>query len=151
MMCSHATIFTCPSMRPPGVAHTKEPGSLRALSLFLTGRFGRRNRRLRWEACFPPPIPAAEEGGRVLHSVSIQIQHRTGARMLGRSGTVGNDELSGRTLLQPGHELGTRNAQSSLDVADVVLLFRPNVDVNGLPFFDHFNRFVPADPARRFH
>src|SRR3954447_15759725 len=85
--------------------------------LFLERRFDRQLGLL-------PSIPTAEEGGRVRDLVSIHVQHRTGARVLVHSSTVGDEVLADGQVLPPGRELGQRDAEGALDVRDVVLLFR---------------------------
>ena len=47
---------------------------------------------------FLPGIQSTQQSSRVLDSILIECEHRTGARVFGRSSTVGRDELVFRQL-----------------------------------------------------
>src|SRR5258708_4552024 len=83
-----------------------------------------------------PAVPAAQERGRVLHSMSIEVQHRTGACVLALSSTVGDDLLARRKLFDPDEDLAQRNAERTFDVALVILILTAYIDPDGLAFLD---------------
>src|SRR5213594_210999 len=97
---------------------------------------------------FLPRVPSPEEGGRVLDSVSIHVQHRTGARMLVLSSTVGNQELLRGKISESQRQLAQRNVDRSRDVALVVRLLRADVDVDSFPGLHHLHRLIARDSAR---
>src|SRR6266545_2531280 len=105
-------------------------------------------RRDHWEACFFPRIPAADEGGGVLDSVSIEVEHRTGACMLVLSSTVGDQKLFRGEISQPGQKLAERNIDRSRDMALVVRLFRADVDIDRFLRFDELHRLIAWDATR---
>src|ERR1043166_1091237 len=81
--------------------------------LLLRCRFG-------WELCVLPTVPSAEEGCRVLDSVSIHVQHRTGARMLGVSSTVRDVVLAERQVLPSRRKLLKRDVDRAGGVGGLV-------------------------------
>src|SRR5438128_6375900 len=63
-----------------------------------------------------PAIPAAEERGGVLDSVSIHVQHRTGACVLRLSGTIGDQEFLLRQVFPTLGQIAERNVDGSANV-----------------------------------
>src|SRR5438477_5830613 len=94
-----------------------------------------------------PALPSAQKRSRVLDSVSIEIQHRTGACMLGLSRTVSNQELAAREVFVVRRELAERNADCARKVAFVERLFRTDVDVDRLFLLHHFHGVFARDPS----
>src|SRR2546430_301993 len=108
----------------------------------LDARLGRHVRSL-------PTAPAAQQRGRVFNALFVEIQHRTGACMLFYSGTVGDQELVFRQLLQPRRNLAQRDVDGAFDVLQIVLVFAADVDVDGLLRRDQLDGFVAGDAAGR--
>src|SRR5258708_11394220 len=129
-------------------------GSLESWDLVLLrdGRriaFGRQIGRL-------PGAPAAEECCRVLDSVTVQVEHRPGARVLVHSSTVRDQELVprkfalGGLLFEVGLEVRERIVDRALDVLELELVLAADVDPHGLPVLDHLARLITRNAAGGF-
>ena len=52
--------------------------------------------RIHRESCVFPRLEATQQCSRVFDTFSFEIDHRTGARVFGRSRTIGNDRFIAR-------------------------------------------------------
>src|SRR4051794_20282699 len=123
-------------------------GSFAALRMTLEGKLFLLRSGFVGEVLRLPLVPAAEERGRVLHTVIIEVQHRTGACVLVHSSTVGDDHRLGRNLLETLNQLATRDAQRTFDMTLLVRFLRADIDEYGLVVLYQFRRFILRDPAR---
>src|SRR5438270_10802363 len=94
-----------------------------------------------------PSVPSAEQGGGVLDSVSVEVEHRTGACMLVESSTVRYEELVRGQTREVVRQLAQRDVDGPRDVALVVLILRPDVDPDRLFLFHELHRLGAVDPA----
>ena len=86
-------------------------------------------------ACVLPGRQTAQQGRRVVHSFALEIQHRTGARVFGRSSTVSNDRLISRELIDLLENLPLGNQDRALYAALFEGRFRTRIDDQSFSFF----------------
>src|SRR5258708_4081840 len=98
-----------------------------------------------------PGVPAAEECCRVLDSVTVQVEHRPGARVFLGSSTVGDQELVlrqfalGGLLFEVRLEVRQGVVDCTLDVLEVELVLAAAADPYGLPVLYHLDRPIAAN------
>src|SRR2546430_495252 len=104
-------------------------GTCCRIGLLLLVRVLRRlHQRLGRQIGLLPCIPAAQQRGSVLDSLSIEVEHRTGACVFIRSSTVSDQELLLRESLEVRGKLSQREVQRPFDVLDVELVLRADID-----------------------
>src|SRR5882672_5429090 len=74
--------------------------TVKPAGLFLLFRFGRRSGLLHRTARGLPGVNTAEQRAGVFESLLLHQERRTGARVFGRSATVGDDELIFRQIFE---------------------------------------------------
>src|SRR3954471_6726718 len=67
-----------------------------------------------------PGVVAAEQGGRVFKTFSLDELYRTGTAVFGRSRAVGDNHLIGRQFLDPRHDVVDWNPERAFRVPRLV-------------------------------
>ena len=101
---------------------------------------------------FLPGVQSTEQSGGVINSLRVQCEHRTGARMFGRSSTVSNDHLVLGQFAGFGRKLGRRDQDGAFDVALFERRFGSCIDDQNfslLPKIVHLRRCYAACIIRR--
>lgn len=114
--------------------------------LFLLRRFRRRGALLHRAVGGFPGGKAAEQRARVFESLLLQQERRTGARVFGRSATVGDDALILRQICEiAGLQLAQRDIDGAFDVRCLVRVRASDIDDDRLLFREQLPGLFHAD------
>jgi hypothetical protein len=80
-------------------------------------------------------------------TLSLQLEHSTGARMFGGSGAVGDDQFILGQLAGARADIGERNRDRALGVARVLRILGADVDQHGLALGKRLEGLGRRDPA----
>jgi hypothetical protein len=75
-------------------------------------------------------VIAAQDRGSVFETLSLEIEHRTGARVFGRSRAVGGDHFVARQFINMSQNLGRRNQPRAFDVTQFISRLAAHIDNN---------------------
>src|SRR5262245_42742042 len=126
--------------------HTARLNTVEAGSLFLLRGVRRRSGLDHRAAGGLPGVKAAEQRASVVESILLKQERCTGARVFGRSGAVGDDELIFRQNFEiAGLQLVQRDLERAFDVRRLVYVTESDVDKDRIAFSDQLLRFFHFD------
>ncbi len=104
--------------------------------------------RFNWISGVPPRVQSAKQSCCVLKSPRVKCEHRTGARLFGRSSTVGDNHLAFWQLIRSRREFGRRDQDGASDVPLFEGGFVARIDDQHLVLLPKLVQFVRSDAAR---